>query len=90
LDQLIKKRLEAAISDDQFLKMKPKNPALEVEQGLQECVVKVEESKYRCSICSKLFKGPDFVVKHLSTKHTEKVSALEEEVENRLLFFLPS
>lgn len=34
-----------------------------------------EASKYRCKECSKLFKAPEFVIKHVVTKHGELVGA---------------
>ena len=30
-----------------------------------------EPTKYRCKECNKLFKAPEFVVKHVSSKHPE-------------------
>lgn len=39
------------------------------------------ENKYRCGMCSKLFRGPEFVEKHMKLKHPEECS---EEAENRL------
>ena len=38
-----------------------------------------EESKYRCKECSKLFKAPEFVVKHVTTKHPETVKPKLDE-----------
>lgn len=34
-------------------------------------VIKLDEARYRCSLCNKLFKGPEFVVKHVRLKHEE-------------------
>lgn len=39
------------------------------------------ENKYRCGMCSKLFRGVEFVEKHLKLKHVEECN---EEAENRL------
>lgn len=36
----------------------------------------VAEAKFRCEICTKLFKGPDFVSKHIRKKHPEKIVTL--------------
>lgn len=38
---------------------------------LERHVAKVEEGRYRCTHCSKLFKGVDFVIKHLRLKHED-------------------
>lgn len=32
-----------------------------------------EPTKYRCKECNKLFKAPEFVVKHVSSKHPELI-----------------
>ena len=42
-------------------------------------VVMVEEGRYRCSSCGKLFRGPEFVVKHIRLKHDELVQTVLEE-----------
>ncbi len=36
---------------------------------MQVAIKKEEESKYRCAECLKLFKGADYVKRHLSLKH---------------------
>ena len=50
-------------------------------------IKKVEEGKYRCNICSKAFKGPEFVMKHLMLKHEDVVLQHQAELEdfNKLL-----
>ena len=41
-------------------------------QKLAASSIKQEEpSKYRCKPCAKLFKAPEFVVKHIASKHPE-------------------
>jgi len=37
----------------------------------EEYTLKVEEAKFRCKICQKLFRGPEFVHKHLRKFHPE-------------------
>jgi hypothetical protein len=39
-----------------------------------------EASKYRCKECTKLFKAPEFVLKHISVKHPEVIKAKLEDV----------
>lgn len=50
-------------------------------------MARVDEGIYRCVHCSKLFKGPDFVVKHLRLKHEEvaKTASLEAATLNSFL-----
>jgi hypothetical protein len=44
-------------------------------------MIKQEEpSKYRCKECNKLFKAPEFVMKHIVVKHGEGVQAKLDEV----------
>lgn len=50
-------------------------------------MVKQEEaSKYRCKECNKLFKAPEFVVKHITTKHGETIKAKLDEVSQVLSY----
>lgn len=53
---------------------------------LEKHVAKVDEGRYRCVHCSKLFKGVDFVVKHLRLKHEDvtKAAILETAAINAL------
>ncbi|RKP35159.1 hypothetical protein BJ085DRAFT_14053 [Dimargaris cristalligena] len=52
----------------------------ELEAMSLKHIEKVEEGKYRCALCSKLFKGEAFVVKHIRNKHPDaiQVGDLEE------------
>jgi hypothetical protein len=36
-------------------------------------VIKTDENKYRCGVCQKLFRGAEFVHKHLNKKHEADV-----------------
>jgi hypothetical protein len=47
---------------------------------LEKHVAKVDEGRYRCTHCSKLFKGVDFVVKHLRLKHEDLTKNIVLEV----------
>ena len=38
------------------------------------------KDKWLCPLSGKKFKGPDFVRKHIMTKHTEKVDEVKKEV----------
>lgn len=48
----------------------------------ESSIIKVEEGKYRCHHCSKAFKGPEFVLKHLMLKHEDVVSQTQVELED--------
>eukprot|EP00741_Cyanophora_paradoxa_P007801 tig00001214_g7547.t1 len=40
----------------------------------------VEAEKYRCVQCTKLFKGPEFVGKHIRNKHEDKINELKAKL----------
>ncbi|KAI8835559.1 hypothetical protein BC829DRAFT_406320 [Chytridium lagenaria] len=44
-------------------------------------VAKIESEKYRCKDCSKLFRGEEFVRKHIRSKHPEVVKELMVDVD---------
>eukprot|EP00916_Digyalum_oweni_P027448 GHVL01044911.1.p1 GENE.GHVL01044911.1~~GHVL01044911.1.p1 ORF type:complete len:786 (-),score=117.57 GHVL01044911.1:3158-5515(-) len=50
-----------------------------------EQTLKVDEQKYRCNLCRKLFKGSEFVHKHLKNKHHESYSALLQKTYEGLM-----
>jgi len=67
---------------------KPNNPDVYTGKQLiqqskkeffQKQIVKIEENKYRCSLCSKLFRGPAYVEKHLNLKHISEIEKIEVE-----------
>lgn len=43
-----------------------------------------EATKYRCKECNKLFKAPEFVVKHVIVKHPELIGDKLDEVCRKL------
>jgi SERRATE/Ars2, N-terminal domain/Arsenite-resistance protein 2/Domain of unknown function (DUF4187) len=45
----------------------------------EKYTVQEEENKYRCDLCKKLFRGSEFIKKHLSAKHTEEMNMLLKE-----------
>ena len=63
------------------------NPSILLDEQVAKLICKLEDAKFRCSICTKLFKGPEFVDKHIRLKHPEKVEEAEAEIQ---LFFLYS
>lgn len=52
-----------------------------------------EPTKWRCKICTKPFRGEEFVHKHIRTKHPDEVKTIEDDVgaslylDFRLFFF---
>jgi hypothetical protein len=39
-----------------------------------------EPTKWRCKICTKPFRGEEFVHKHIRTKHPDEVKTIEDDV----------
>jgi len=38
--------------------------------------------KFRCKLCGKLFKGQEFVRKHINLKHNDKLEEVRNDVSN--------
>lgn len=45
-----------------------------------EKIIKDSPERFRCDICSKMFKGPIFVKKHIAAKHPEKIEEIKDRV----------
>jgi len=58
-----------------------RNVENEIDKFAARNVNKVDEGKYRCKLCSKLFKGELFVKKHIKSKHTESIEPIKLEVD---------
>jgi hypothetical protein len=41
-------------------------------------MAKIADQRYACTMCNKQFLGPEFVIKHLSNKHSINVEDLIE------------
>lgn len=41
--------------------------------------VQEEENKYRCDLCKKLFRGNEFIKKHLIAKHVDEINVVVKE-----------
>lgn len=58
-----------------------KETGTNLDDALTETSIKkVEEGKYRCNHCSKAFKGPEFVLKHLTLKHEDIVKQTQDDL----------
>ena len=52
-----------------------------LDKFYQEHVVEVDpQRKFKCKLCGKLFKGADFVRKHIDYKHHDTVEATSNDV----------
>ncbi|GHJ83982.1 hypothetical protein NliqN6_0384 [Naganishia liquefaciens] len=52
----------------------------EINKIAKPLIKEEETNKYRCKNCSKLFKAPEFVHKHLTTKHPELFEHLNQDL----------
>jgi len=52
-------------------------------------ILKVEEGKWRCKECKKLFKATEFVEKHILNKHVDLIKSQMDEVTPKSLVFSP-
>mmetsp|Transcript_34343 Transcript_34343/g.55549 ORF Transcript_34343/g.55549 Transcript_34343/m.55549 type:complete len:346 (+) Transcript_34343:1541-2578(+) len=48
-----------------------------LEDFFTKNIVLLEAEKYRCALCTKLFRGPEFVRKHISLKHETNIAGVK-------------
>ncbi|KAJ1560295.1 hypothetical protein HK405_007593 [Cladochytrium tenue] len=67
---------------EELEKMGGKDPETYVNKQLTaKCIAKVDTEKFRCTDCSKLFRGEEFVLKHIKGKHPRLAEEISEEIE---------
>ncbi|KAK5983768.1 Serrate RNA effector molecule [Trichostrongylus colubriformis] len=67
------------VTPDEMEKMGKKDGDKEVEAFIQANTVELSQDKWLCPLSGKKFKGPDFIRKHLTSKHDEKLREVREE-----------
>ncbi|EYB91278.1 hypothetical protein Y032_0207g2005 [Ancylostoma ceylanicum] len=67
------------VTPDEMEKMGKKDGDKEVEAFIQANTVELSQDKWLCPLSGKKFKGPDFIRKHLTSKHEEKLKEVREE-----------
>ncbi|KAK6047970.1 Arsenite-resistance protein 2 [Cooperia oncophora] len=67
------------VTPDEMEKMGKKDGDKEVEAFIQANTVELAQDKWLCPLSGKKFKGPDFIRKHLTSKHDEKLREVREE-----------
>jgi hypothetical protein len=77
LDNLIKYQL----SDDEIKKYGTYESTSDIEAFYKEKTIQIDTEKFRCSLCSKLFKASEFVHKHFHLKHEEDLQKVTEDVD---------
>ena len=56
----------------------------ELEAWKQSCVVRHEENRFGCTLSSKMFVAPEFVLKHIENKQAEAVAKARDAILDRL------
>lgn len=51
---------------------------------MKDNVKRLEEEKYRCAFCSKLFRGEEFVRKHAVLKHVDNITEVKQKVRDKI------
>ncbi|KAF9199123.1 hypothetical protein BGZ49_010803 [Haplosporangium sp. Z 27] len=70
-------------TDEEIVKLGGKSLEKGILKFLQGKTQQDEPTKWRCKICTKPFRGEEFVHKHIKTKHPEEIKS----VENNILLF---
>ncbi|KAJ2993508.1 hypothetical protein HDV02_002272 [Globomyces sp. JEL0801] len=81
LDSRVKLRMGQYNLPDAMVTFGFKDVELEQDKVVSLYIRKESESKYRCTECQKLFRGDDFVRKHIKSKHEQVISQVAIETE---------
>ena len=57
---------------------------IEADAEVNRLVREDNKEKYKCEVCQKMFKGPEFVKKHIYNKHADAVDEIKNRVCARL------
>ncbi|KAL7016295.1 hypothetical protein ACKWTF_009992 [Chironomus riparius] len=66
---------------EELKKLGAKDIDMEVEKFITANTQELAKDKWLCPLSGKKFKGPDYVRKHILSKHAEKVEEVKKEVE---------
>lgn len=79
----MKQYLSAAIelSEDELKNLGAKEIEGEVEKFITANTQELAKDKWLCPLSGKKFKGPEYVRKHIHSKHMEKIDEVKKEVE---------
>jgi len=69
-----------SIDEDEMKSLGQKVEEAEVKKFIEVNTQQLAAEKYLCPLSGKKFKGPEFVKKHIMTKHGDKVDAVKKEV----------
>ena len=66
------------LGEDELKQLGQKEQDEEVKKFIEVNTQQLAPEKYLCPLSGKKFKGPEFVKKHIITKHGEKVDAVKK------------
>lgn len=69
------------VSEEELEKMGKKDGEKEVEAFIQKNTVELAKDKWLCPLSGKKFKGPEFIRKHLQSKHEDKLEEARAEAD---------
>ncbi|CAI2303972.1 unnamed protein product [Caenorhabditis sp. 36 PRJEB53466] len=69
------------VSEDEMEKMGKKDGEKEVEAFILKNTVELAKDKWLCPLSGKKFKGPEFIRKHLQSKHEDKLDEAKIEAD---------
>lgn len=76
-------KVRALIEDVDFVDYCGRDVEDETKRLTAPCIKQEEADKYRCKQCLKLFRAPEFVIKHIISKHGEVVKDKLDDVSLR-------
>jgi hypothetical protein len=57
-----------------------------VDNFIRENTIEMDPGiKFRCKLCNKLFKGKEYVKKHIYNKHSEQLQNIENQVSREVI-----
>jgi len=71
----------AEVSVDELKRLGAKDIDAEVEKFIHANSQELAKDKWLCPLSGKKFKGPEYIRKHIMSKHAEKVEEVKKEVE---------
>lgn len=69
------------LSDEELKNLGAKEIEAEVEKFISANTQELAKDKWLCPLSGKKFKGPEYVRKHIHSKHMEKIDEVKKEVE---------
>ena len=72
--------MKTFLEDSETIKLGRKSQEEEVEKFIMANTQELAKDKWLCPLSGKKFKGPDFIRKHIQTKHVEKIDEVKHAV----------